>query len=74
MPFGLSNSLNTFQVVMNDHFHPQLINFVPMFFDDILVYSKNWKLHLKHVETVLRLLEENKFYITNLNAVSKDEI
>ena len=33
-----------------------------MFFEDILIYSKNWNSHLKHVETILNLLEENKFY------------
>jgi hypothetical protein len=47
---------------MNDLFHPYLRKFVLVFFDDILVYSKNWSLHLKHVETILKLLEENKFY------------
>jgi hypothetical protein len=62
MPFGLSNALTTFQVVMNDLFHPHLRKFVLVFFDDILVYSRNWNLHLKHIETVLKLLEENKFY------------
>jgi hypothetical protein len=35
---------------------------VLVFFDDILVYSKTWKEHLKHLEQVLSLLEENQFY------------
>jgi hypothetical protein len=47
---------------MNDLFHPYLWKFVLVFFDDILVYNKNWSLHLKHIETMLKLLEENKFY------------
>jgi hypothetical protein len=47
---------------MNDLFCPHLQKFVLVFFDDILVYRKNWILHLKHIETMLRLLEENKFY------------
>ena len=38
-----------------------------MFFDDILIYSKNWNSHLKHVETILKLLEENKFYANKSN-------
>ena len=62
MLFGLSNAPTTFQAVMNDLFHPYLRKFVLVFFDDILIYSKNWNSHLKHVETILKLLEENKFY------------
>lgn len=34
-----------------------------MFFDDILVYSKNWNEHLLHLHTVLTILQQNKFYI-----------
>ena len=33
-----------------------------VFFDDIFVYSKSCNSHLKHVETILKLLEENTFY------------
>jgi len=62
MLFGLSNTLETFQVVMNYLFLPYIRKYVLMFFDDILIYSINWNLHLKDVETILKLLEENKFY------------
>ena len=62
MSFRLSNAPTTFQVVMNDLFLPYLRKFVLVFFDDIIIYSKNWNSHLKHVETILKLLEENKFY------------
>ena len=43
-------------------FHPYLRNFVLVFFGDILVYSKTWKDHLKHLEAVLSVLEKNQFY------------
>ena len=33
-----------------------------MFFDDILVYSPSWCMHLKHLERVLQLLQQNKLY------------
>jgi len=62
MLFGLFNASTTFQAVMNDLFLPYLRKFVLVFFDDILIYSKNWNSHLKHVETIFKLLEENKFY------------
>ena len=47
---------------MNDLFLLYLRNFVLVFFDDILIYSKNWNSHLKHVETILKLLEVKKIY------------
>ena len=28
----------------------------------ILVYNKNWSSHLKHVDTIFKILEENKVY------------
>jgi len=62
MPFGLTNAPTTFQATMNDLFQPYLRKFVLVFFDDILIYSKTWKEHLKHLDQVLSILEENQFY------------
>lgn len=39
MPFRLSNTSSTFQVTMNDLFRSILRQYVPVLFDDILVYS-----------------------------------
>jgi hypothetical protein len=53
------NAPSTFQSLMNDVFRPVLRRHVLVFFDDILIYSKDWDSHLQHLEEVLSLLVDH---------------
>ena len=45
MPFGLANAPTAFMDLMNRVFHPYLDQFIVVFIDDILVYSKDAQEH-----------------------------
>jgi hypothetical protein len=49
MPFGLFNAPITFQSLMNDNLRNFLRKFILVFFDDILVYTKDMIEHLHHL-------------------------
>lgn len=60
MSFSVSNVPGVFVEYMNKIFHPYLDQFVVMFIDDILVYSKTVEKRAKHLRVVLHTLQENK--------------
>jgi hypothetical protein len=62
LPFGLTNAPATFQTLMNDIFRPHLGQFVVVYLDDILIYSRNLEEHNAHVKTILSLLRDNHLY------------
>jgi hypothetical protein len=55
---GLMNAPATLQSVMNDVFRSQLWDFVVLYLDDFLIYSKTKEEHRKHVRIVLDLLQK----------------
>ena len=48
--------------LMNRVFHPYLDQFVIVFIDDILVYSKNVDEHVMHLKIILQTLKDKKLY------------
>jgi hypothetical protein len=62
LPFGLTNAPATFMHLMHQTFREQLDDFVIVFLDDILVYSKTLVEHEVHVRKVLDILREQKLY------------
>ena len=62
MPFGLTNAPIAFMDLMNKVFHPYLDQFIIVFIDNILVYSKNAKKHAFHLRIVLQTLRDKQLY------------
>jgi hypothetical protein len=62
MPFGLTNAPAAFMDLMNRVFQPYLDQFVIVFIDDILVYSKSQEEHERHLRIVLQTLQEKQLY------------
>jgi hypothetical protein len=62
MLFCLTNAPSMFQILMNSIFKPFLINFVLVFFDEVLIYNKSWEEHVQNVDKVLKLMEEQQLY------------
>lgn len=62
MSFGLTNAPAYFMEAMNSMLHRYLDDFVVVFIDDILVYSKSEEDHARHLRIVLETLRQHRFY------------
>lgn len=62
MSFGLTNAPALFMETMNSMLHKYLDDFVVVFIDDILIYSKTEGEHEQHLRLVLETLRENQFF------------
>ncbi|WKA04912.1 hypothetical protein VitviT2T_022908 [Vitis vinifera] len=62
MFFCLTDAPAAFMDLMNRVFKPYLYQFVVVFIDDILVYSKSREEHESHLSIVLQTLKDKKLY------------
>ena len=62
MPFGLTNASATFMDLMHSVFRPYLDQFVVVFMDNILIYSKFKEDHEGHLRIVLQISREHQLY------------
>ena len=62
VPFGLKNTPAAFMNLMHRVFQPYLDQFVVVFINDILIYSKSEEEHEDHLRIVLQALGEHQLY------------
>jgi hypothetical protein len=62
MSFGLTNAPAYFMYLMNSVFMQKLDQFIVVFIDDILIYSKNPEDHAKYLHIILQRLRDHHLY------------
>lgn len=63
MPFGLTNAPAVFQALINNVLRDMLNQFVSIYLDDILFFSKSIYKHVEYIRKVLRCLFNNNLYV-----------
>ncbi|KAK6169934.1 hypothetical protein SNE40_018451 [Patella caerulea] len=58
MPFGLSNAPMSFQMVVTDILRDMNYEYVLVYIDDIIIFSKNFDQHLEHLSNVFQKLSD----------------
>lgn len=66
MPFGLCNAPATFMRLMNDILRPHIDDFVVVYLDDILIYSRSEEEHLEHLKKILTLLQQHQLRLNQI--------
>jgi uncharacterized protein YaaN involved in tellurite resistance len=69
MLFRLTNTLISYQSLINNILRKYLDDFVIAYLDDILIYLKTKKKHIKHVIAVLKTLEKANIRINGAKNV-----
>lgn len=64
MPFGLRNGPSIFQRIMQNVLAPYLWIFSLVYIDDIVIYSKTFDDHVKHLQLVLRAITDAKITLS----------
>ena len=62
VPFGVTNAPAQFMNLMNDLLQDYLDEFILVFLDDILVYSRSMEEHAEHLRKLLQCLWEQRLY------------
>ncbi|KAL0454954.1 UNVERIFIED_CONTAM: Retrovirus-related Pol polyprotein from transposon.6 [Sesamum latifolium] len=62
MPFGLTNAPATFSTLMNQVLHGFFNEFVVVYLDDIVIYSRTLAEHVEHLRQVLARLCKYELY------------
>ena len=63
MPFGLTSAPATCQTLMNNVLHEFLDDFVLVYLDDIMIYSRTEEEHLRYIQLVLQKLADVDLYM-----------
>src|SRR6266542_2787399 len=63
MPFGLKNTSALFQRMMNHILQKYLNDFVVVYLDNIIIYSKTFEEHVEHIMKVLEKLRKANLMI-----------
>ncbi|CAF1349706.1 unnamed protein product [Adineta steineri] len=75
LPQGLTNGPPTFQRIVNQILGPNRWKHMLAYIDDIIVYSRNFNEHLKHIEEVCSLLQSANFKLNIAKCeIAKNEI
>jgi len=64
MFFRMTNSLATFQTMMNDNFQDLIVEgIMVVYLDDILIFTRIEEEHAKAIRWVLQVLQENRLFL-----------